>query len=188
MELYFSRKYWIWSFVIFFNTTFFQQTNKSITFNILSSTTSAETKFLLSNQANTERRITIGVQLIVWVRSWLRLKSPGFRLSLAIYYCTKSVWFITLDLNVVSSLFGFLIACQWSPWYFLVCYVQDITPKTRGLFVTYFHYTVIIATVSYQYCSYLWYRDIHMRTYTHFYFPLNYYNRVILDIFHFKLS
>ena len=64
--------------------------------------------------------------------------------------------------------------------------MQAITTKTRGLFVTHFRYTVIIATVSYQYFSYLYYRDIHLHRYILCYFLLTYDDYVILIMFYFK--
>ena len=66
--------------------------------------------------------------------------------------------------------------------------MEEITTTTRHLSVAHFHYTVIIATVSYQYCSYLYYCDIHQRRYICFYCPLAYNGSVILIIFYYKLS
>ena len=60
-----SHKCLMCSFVLFSNTTFLQQTKQSITFNFLSLTTITETKFMLSNQANTEKRGFFKDQLIV---------------------------------------------------------------------------------------------------------------------------
>ena len=57
-----------------------------------------------------------------------------------------------------------------------------------GLFVKYFHYTVIIAMVSYQYFSYLYYYDMHQCRYICCYFTLTYDDSVIYIMFHLKLS
>ena len=57
--------------------------------------------------------------------------------------------------------------------------MQAIITTTRGLFVTYFRSAVIISTVSYQYCSYLYYHEIHLRRYIILYCPLTYDNFVI---------
>ena len=59
---------------------------------------------------------------------------------------------------------------------------------TMGLFVKYFHYTVIIAMVSYQYFSYLYYYDMHQCRYICCYFTLTYDDSVIYIMFHLKLS
>ena len=56
------------------------------------------------------------------------------------------------------------------------------------MFVTYFSYTVNIATVSYQYCSYLYYCKIHQCRYIHWYCALNYNDFVIFIMFYFKMS
>ena len=61
---FFSHKYRICSFVWFSNTAFLQQIKQSITINFWLLTTSTETKFMLSNQATTERRGFIRGQLI----------------------------------------------------------------------------------------------------------------------------
>ena len=60
-----SHKYWICSFFIFLNTTFLQQTEQSIIFNIWSLTRSTATRFMLSNQATIERQDFIRGQTIV---------------------------------------------------------------------------------------------------------------------------
>ena len=52
----------------------------------------------------------------------------------------------------------------------------------------YFHYTVIIATLTYQYCSYLYYIKIHLRTYIWWYFQLTYDDFVTFIRFYCKLS
>ena len=57
-----------------------------------------------------------------------------------------------------------------------------------GLFVTYCCYTVIISTVSYEYVSYLYYREIHLRRYILCYCLLNFYDYVIFIMSRFKLS
>ena len=49
-------KYWICSFVLFYNTAFFQQTKQSIIFIIWSLKTSTATKCMLSNQSTTKRQ------------------------------------------------------------------------------------------------------------------------------------
>ena len=59
---------------------------------------------------------------------------------------------------------------------------------TRGLYVMYFFSTVNIATVSYQYCSYLYYHNIHLCRYICCYCPLTYNDYVILNMLYFKLS
>ena len=51
---FFSHKYRICSFALFLNTTFSQQKNRSITFNVWSPTMSTSTKFILTIQATTE--------------------------------------------------------------------------------------------------------------------------------------
>ena len=121
-------------------------------------------------------------------RSWIRHESPGFTQSLAIHYCTQSVWAITLDLIMVSSVFWSLISFLEAPWWYLVCYVQATATTTRGLFVTYFLYTFIITMVSYQYFSYLYYLEIHLLRYICCYCPLTYGNSVIFIMFNFTLS
>ena len=98
------------------------------------------------------------------------------------------MWLIALDLNVASSEFWLLISFIEAPWYCLFCYVQKITTTTKVLFGIYFHYTVIFATVSYQYCSYLNYLKIHLRTYIRCYCQLTYDYSVIFNMFYFKLS
>ena len=95
-----------------------------------------------------------GVSQSWWGGSWLRLKSPGFGYSLAIHYCTQSVWAISLDLNIVPA----------------------NTTTTMGLFVAYCRYTVIIYMVSYQYFSYLYYLKMHIRRCICCYFPFTYNN------------
>ena len=60
-----SHKYWIYSFVLFSNTTFSQQKNKFIIFNILQLTTNAATKCMLSNLATTRRQDFIRSQPVV---------------------------------------------------------------------------------------------------------------------------
>ena len=60
-----SHRYWIYWFVLFLNTNVLQQAKKSITFNFLSLTTSTGTKFMLSNQATTERQDFIRGQAII---------------------------------------------------------------------------------------------------------------------------
>ena len=57
----------------------------------------------------------------------------------------------------------------------------------RVLCVTYCRSTVNIATVSYQYCSYLYYCEIHLCIYILWYCPLTYDNSVIFMMLHFKL-
>ena len=52
----------------------------------------------------------------------------------------------------------------------------------------YFRSTVNTATVSYQYCSYLYYCKIHLHIYIRCYFPLNYDDPLILMIHYLKLS
>ena len=47
----------------------------------------------------------------------------------------------------------------------------------------YCRYTVIIATVSYQYCYYLYYREIYLRRYIFCYFSLTQYDSVIFIMF-----
>ena len=66
--------------------------------------------------------------------------------------------------------------------------MQSITTTTRGLCVTYFLYTVIIATVSYQHCSHLYYLDIHLHRYIFWYCILTYDDSVIFIMLYFKLS
>ena len=63
------------------------------------------------------------------------------------------------------SVFRLLISFRQAPWNALIYYVQTITNKTGGLYVTYFRFTVNISTVSYQYCSYLYSFKIHLRVY-----------------------
>ena len=105
-----------------------------------------------------------------------------------IHFCTQSVWAIAPDLNVASSVFRSLVSFWEAPWQFLVCYVQEITTTTGGVFVMYYHSTVIIATVSYHYCSYSYYRYIHLHRYTHCYCTLTYDSSITFIIFYFKIS
>ena len=65
--------------------------------------------------------------------------------------------------------------------------MQAITTSTRGLFVTYFCSTVNIDTASYQYCSYLYYQEKHLRKYICFYCRLTYDDYVILNVFYFEM-
>ena len=57
------------------------------------------------------------------------------------------------------------------------------TTTTRSMSVTYCCYTFNINTVSYQYCSYLYYRKIHLRRYICCYVLLAYNDSVILLCF-----
>ena len=66
--------------------------------------------------------------------------------------------------------------------------MQAITTTIRGLFVTYCRSTVNIDTVSYQHCSYLYYREIHLCRYIRWYCPLTYDDSVIFMMLYFKLS
>ena len=104
------------------------------------------------------------------------------------HYCTQSVWEFSLGLNVVSSIFRLLISFQEAPWQCLVCYVISISTTTRALFATCCRSTVIIATVSYHYCSYLYYCGIHLRRYIFWYFPLIYNYSGIFIICYLKLQ
>ena len=53
----------------------------------------------------------------------------------------------------------------------------------RGLFVTYYPTTVIIATVSYKYCYYLYYINIHLCRFIFWYCTVIYENNGILSCF-----
>ena len=66
--------------------------------------------------------------------------------------------------------------------------MQAINTTSRGLFVTHCRYTVNIATVSDQYCPYLYYHKIHLCRYICCYYQPMYNNSVIFIIFYFKLS
>ena len=50
-----------------------------------------------------------------------------------IHYCTQSVWVISLSMKVAYSVFRSVISFRKFPWYFLVCYIQEIITTTRGL-------------------------------------------------------
>ena len=73
-------------------------------------------------------------------------------------------------------------------WYCLVCCVQATITTTRGLFLIYYHYSVIISMVRYQYCSCLYYHEIHHRRYFFWYCTLTYDDYVIFIVFYLKLS
>ena len=58
-------------------------------------------------------------------------------------------------------------------------YVLVINTIERCLFVTFERFTLIIAIASYQYCSYLYYREIHLRRFIFWYCTFIYNNAVI---------
>ena len=62
-----------------------------------------------------------------------------------------------------------------------------ITTTTRGMIVPYIRNSVDIDKVSYQYCSYLYSREIYQCKYIFCYCPLNYDDYDICIMFHFKL-
>ena len=72
-----------------------------------------------------------------------------------IHYCNRPVLEISQDLNVESLVLWFLFSFREYPWWVLVCYVIVITTTGRGYCVTYYRFTINIATVSYQYLSFL---------------------------------
>ena len=65
MEVCFSQKYIICSFVVFSDTTFLQQSNKTINFDLYQQQQVHNPKSGSPNQATTERQSNIGGQLIV---------------------------------------------------------------------------------------------------------------------------
>ena len=128
------------------------------------------------------------VGLSWWGRYWIRNKLTESSQSSAIQYCTQLVLAIALDLNMVSYIFWLLISFAEVPWWWLVCYVQAIITTTRDLFVTYCCPIVNIKKVSYRYCSYLCYCQIHLSRYICCYSPLFYDEPLIVIMFYFKLS
>ena len=107
---------------------------------------------------------------------------------MAIHYCNQSAWAISLELNMASSVFIFLILFWEVPWSWILSFVQATKATTGGMFVTQFCYTIIIAMAGYQYYSYLYNIKIHKWRYTFVYCLLSYYDYVIFIMFHFKMS
>ena len=93
------------------------------------------------------------------------------------------MWAIGLDLNVAYSVLRLLISFQVAPWYGLVCYLLAVTTIGRGQCFASYRSTINIATVGYQYFSYLFNREIHLLRFICCYFTLIYKKYVILLCF-----
>ena len=126
-----SHKYWIYSLLLFSNTTFLQQTKQSITFNYFSLTRSTTTKFILSKQSTTERLDFIRGQPIVVREIVTLIEIVWIQQYMAIHYCNHPVLAIFPDLNVTYSVLRLLIPFWEALWYGLFYYVRAIFTTGR---------------------------------------------------------
>ena len=134
MELWFSCKYWNCYFFVFSKHNFFVSVKEIHNlWSLMNNNKCTNEITVTKTKRPLKYRALSGISWSWWGRYWLRHKLPGFRWSSAIHYYTQSVWAIALDLNMVYSVFLSLISFLEAPWYGLVCYVQSIITKTRGI-------------------------------------------------------